>query len=215
MTIKVTALTALNSGNEVMLSIEISNGKDSEQKKLILLAEQFTSLRIGKGEIDTEQFDEIARAANIASAYKKGLYLLGYGACSEKKMRYKLKMKGFDEDSAAAAATMLIEHDCINENSDALREAERCLAKLWGRKRIVAHLYSKGYSDSTVREALSSLSEIDFAENCRKLIERDYARRLNEARGDKAAMAKLCSALVRMGYSFSEIKEASDGIAAD
>ena len=59
------------------------------------------------------------------------------------------------------------------------------------------------------------LEDIDFAENCRLLIERSYKRQFLEAPDDKNALMKLFASLERMGYSFSEIKEASEEIASD
>lgn len=215
MTITLTSLRALGSGDEISVSIEIADGTNKEIKKLIILSSQYTSLNIGRGEISREQFDEIERAEKIASAYKKGLYLLGYGACSRKKLKFKLKTKGFDDEVANEAVEMLMAVGYLNENSDALREAELGLSKLWGKKRIIAQLYAKGFSDDAVRSAADFLEDIDFIENCALLIKRNYMRQLNSALGDKNAMMKLVATLSRMGYSFSEIKEASDMVASD
>jgi len=213
--IAVTALVAFNDGNEICISVEISNGENSEEKKLCVLAEQYSLLRIKKGEISSFQFDEIEHASDICSAYKKGLYLLGYGACSEKNLIYKLKTRGFENDISSEAVAMLSENGYINEADDAQREAERCVAKLWGKKRIISHLYSKGFGDTAVKKAYSFLSEIDFTENCRKLILRDHKKQLATAQADDKEKQKLFASLSRMGYSFSEIKEASAGITAD
>ena len=210
MTITLTELKAINGGDEVCVTAEITQGENKEIKKLFLLAGQYTSLRIRKGEISEERFDEIARAADVASAYKKGLFLLGYGACSEKKLKFKLRTKGFSEDVSTEAVEMLVRTGCIDEKSDAEREVERCLMKLWGRKRIIAHLYTKGFAADAVNEACTLLDEVDFVENCRKLIMKDHREQLMAAREDITLMTKLCAALQRMGYSFSEIREASE-----
>lgn len=210
MTIKVTELRAVNNGDEICVTAEISNGENKEIKRLFLLAGQYSSLHIKKEEISTERFDEIARAAEIASAFKKGLFLLGYGACSEKKLKFKLKTKGFSDDIAAEAVRMIAAKGFINEVSDASHEVEKCLSKLWGRKRIVAHLYTKGFSKEAVDQACLLLDTVDFTENCKALINRDHAAQLMAARDDIAVMSKLCASLQRMGYSFSEIKEASE-----
>ena len=214
MTISLTELKAINGGDEVCVTIELKEGENKEIKKLFLLAGQYASLRIRKGEISEERFDEIAHAADIASAYKKGLFLLGYGACSEKKLKFKLKTKGFSEGISNEAVEMLVRAGYIDEKSDAERELEKCLSKLWGKKRIIAHLYTKGFAASAIDEASKVLDTVDFVENCRKLILKDHKDQLEAAREDIALMTKLCAALQRMGYSFSEIKEASE-IASD
>ena len=215
MKITVTALVAVNSGNEICICIEISNGENTEKQNLTVLAEQYSLLRIKKGEISRSRFDEIERASNICSAYKKGLFLLGYGACSERKLHYKLKTKGFANDICSEAVAMLSAGGYINEANDAEREAERCIAKLWGKKRIVSHLYSKGFRDDAIRSAIDELCNVDFVENCKKLIMRDHQKQFMAALNDEKEKQKLFASLIRMGYSFSEIKEASAGITAD
>lgn len=215
MTIKVTAQRPLGSGDEISVSIELENGSHRETRKFTMLTSLYISLGIERGEIDNVRFDEIERAEKISSAYKKGLFLLGYGALSRKKLKYKLKTKGFDDEISAEAVDMLYEHGYLDEKSDALREAELCVSKLWGKKRIIAHIYSKGFSDEAVKEVSVYLEDIDFAENCRLLIERSYKRQFLEALDDKNALMKLFASLERMGYSFSEIKEASEEIASD
>ena len=107
---------------------------------------------------------------------------------------------------------MLCQNGYVNEDGSCTREAEKCIAKLWGKKRIVSHLYSKGFSETSVREALLELGETDYTENCKKLILRDHKHALAAARTDKAAASKLIASLARMGYSFSEIKSALSDI---
>ncbi len=214
MRITVNSLKAIDSGNLISITAELCDGKHVDRRELIILASQYSGMRITKGEIDAERFDEIAHASKVCSAYRKGLFLLGYGACSEKSLNYKLKTRGFDSDVSAEAVKMLSQGGYINEACDAERETEKCLAKLWGRKRIISHLYSKGFTTETIRNAIESLEDVDFAENCEKLISRDYKTQLVLAISDKAAYSKLCASLSRMGYSFSEIKEACSKLAA-
>ena len=206
--ITVTALVALNAGEETCVFIELSDGIHSDTQKHTVLTNQYAELRIKKGEIDREKYEEIVGAASIAAAYKKGLAFLGYGSYSKKTLYYKLKSRGFDDETANEAIQMLCQNGYVNEDGSCTREAERCIAKLWGKKRIVSHLYSKGFSETSVREALLELDETDYIENCKKLILRDHKHALAATRTDKAAASKLIASLTRMGYSFSEIKSA-------
>ena len=208
MIITVTALVALNCGEETCVCIDLSDGVHTDSQKHTLFTKQYADLRIKKGEINVDKYEEIVREAKIAAAYKKGLVFLGYGSHSKKTLYYKLKSRGFDDDATNEAILMLCQSGYINEDSSCLREAEKCIAKLWGKKRIVSHLYSKGFSEISINEALGELGDIDYAENCKKLILRDHKHSLTAAREDKATASKLIASLTRMGYSFSEIKNA-------
>ena len=212
MTITITALTAQNSGEEITVSLELSDGINVEKQRQTIFTDKYIELSLKKGEIDTEKYEEIVRCAYVCTAYKKALSLLSYGSCSKKNLYIKLKSRGFDESISTEVIEMLQNISFIDEDDTCTREIEKCLKKLWGKKRITSHLYSKGFQNETVNNALPMLDEVDFAINCKSLILKDYKRRLDEARSDKAAMTKLVSALVRMGYSVSEIKSALSAI---
>lgn len=204
MTIEVTSISAINAGAEVVIEIKISEGENFEKRKVILLARQYAELRVHKGEIDRDYLDTLISEGEVCAAVKRGMNILGYGACSEKNMAFKLRAKGFDKESALRASKYLSELGYINECDDAEREAERCIKKLWGIKRIVAFLYEKGYTDTAVRLVVSKLEEYDFTGSCVALIERKF-RALPE---DREEQKKLFAALVRCGHTPSDIKKA-------
>ena len=204
MIIKVTALVAQNGGEETSVSIELTDGIHSELQRYILLTSQYANLRIKKGELDKE----IVSAANTCAAYKKGMSLLSYTTSSEKNLYYKLKSRGFDDASCQEAIKMLSEARYLNDNDSCLREAEKCIFKLWGKKRIASHLCAKGYTTADVSAAFEELSDVDYLENCKQLILKNYKRQLNAISNDPNAKQRLVASLVRMGYTFSEIKAA-------
>ena len=206
MNITLTSVKALDSGNEVCLSLEISDGTHVEKRDLIILTDQYYSLGIGKGGISEEAFEELERSAAVCSAYKKGLFMLGYGSCSASRLKYKLRGKGFDAESAEQAAMLLGRNGYIDEERDAVREAEKCSEKLWGRQRIISRLYSLGYSHRAISAANEMLDGIDFTQKCVCLIENNYPE-LTQA-DTREAVEKAFSALMRMGYTSSEIREA-------
>ncbi len=208
MIISITALTAQNNGEEITVSLELSNGTNTEKQRHTILTDKYIELGLKKGEIDTEKYQRIVRCASVCTAYKKALSLLSYGSCSKKNLYFKLKSRGFDEDISREVIEMLQNASFVREDETCEREAERCVKKLWGKKRIISHLYSKGFDNEAVKQALLFLEQIDFEENCKVLLLKDYKRRLAEAKEDTAAMSKLVAALVRMGYTVSEIKSA-------
>ena len=212
MIISITALTAQNNGEEITVSLELTDGIHTDKQKYTILTDKYIELGLKKGEINTDKYEEIVRCAAVCTAYKKALSLLCYSSCSKKNLYLKLKSRGFDEDVLKDVIEMLENTNLVREDESCLRETEKCVKKLWGKKRIISHLYSKGFDNGAVKEALLFLDEIDFEENCRVLLLKDYKRRLAEAKNDKAAMEKLIAALVRMGYTVSEIKIALRGI---
>ena len=202
--IELVAFKALSGGAEIAVTAVIGNLVESEEKRLVLLARQFSELGLKKGEISRERFEELELAAEISLAVKRGMNILGYGSSSEKNLSLKLRGKGFSKEVSEAAAEYLLESGFIDEGSDAAREAERCLRKQWGRKRIYATLRQKGYSDEAISSAMAMLDEVDFATVCLEVIMKRYADKL----GSPEELQKTFGALSRLGFSTTEIKTA-------
>lgn len=208
MTVRITSLCAINSGEEIKVTFE-TVGDGTEQicrESFIISSRQYLVLGLSKGECTTEVYDTVAHLSEVWGAVRRGTALLAYGACSEKALRVKLVSKGFDREVAAEAVEELTSLGLMCPLDDALREAQRQCAKLWGKKRIAAELYAKGYSSDTVAYALDALekSGIDYAENCRALIKKRYGKPPEDISDKK----KMYDALVRYGYTSSQIREA-------
>ena len=94
----------------------------------------------------------------------------------------------------------------MNAERDALYEAKKCMAKLWGKRRITSELFSKGYSSESVAAAMRELdrSGVDYTENCRRLMQ----KRKTAVSDDARERQKIFAAMSRYGYSASEIREA-------
>ena len=202
--IKIIRLARAEDPTLVTVSVTISADGKSE-KRYLLLPEAFViDERLTKGEISPEEFDKLEKESKKCRAYLRGANILGYGANSEKKLTEKLQKRGFDRESAAAAAKKLQKDGFIDEENDATNKAFVCARKLWGKKRIVAKLYESGYRDDAIKAAVERLSEVDFVENCKKLI----AKKVKAFPTDRKELDKLIAFLIRYGYSLSEIKSA-------
>ena len=92
----------------------------------------------------------------------------------------------------------------INESEDARREVEKCLRKLWGARRIQAHLWSRGFEAEAMAELPAILADVDFVSNCVKMIQKHYG----SAPTDPAELRRMTASLARYGYSMGEIREA-------
>lgn len=206
MEIRITAVSGRSGGEEVEISFELTNGTHSEKCSFIISSSQYLVICPQRGASDEQMFDEIKYASDVWSATKRGIFMLGYGACSEKALIAKLVSKGFDKEIAADAVNDIVAKGLMRPADDAAREAEKMAKKLWGKRRIISALYEKGYSADAVRAALYSLEEsgIDYEKNCKRLVREKYSG----AELDISGQAKLYAALSRYGYSSSEIKSA-------
>lgn len=207
--ISVTSISSRGAGEETDVTFLIENGEgNSERTTFTLSSRQYLAFGICKGEADTQVFDDVSYASQVWAATKKGVVLLGYGAVSPRGMKTKLISKGFDKTVAEDAARELVSMGLIKPFDDASEIARRCASKLWGKKRIASELYAKGFSSEAVNAAMNSLEdeEIDFAQNCLRLIEKRYG----EIPADPSGRKKMFAALCRYGYSSGEIKQAID-----
>ena len=206
MDIRITAISGRNGGEEVEIAFELSDGTHSEKRAFIISSAQYLVICPERGTSDEQTFDQIKYESDVWSATKRGIFILGYGACSEKALAAKLVSKGFDRDIAAEAVRAIVAKELLRPADDAAREAEKMVKKLWGKRRIISALYEKGYSAESVREAIRALEKngIDYEKNCKRLVREKYS----DAELDVSAQAKLYAALSRYGYSSSEIKSA-------
>ena len=148
MRITVSCISARSGGEEMEISFRLldDTGERECKESFIISAEQYLTIGVSKGDADEDTYDEIGHAATVWNAVKRGMSVLSYGACSQKALRVKLCAKGIDKEIAAEAAERLVAMGLIRENEDAARAAEKMAARLWGKRRISAGLYEKGYS---------------------------------------------------------------------
>lgn len=209
--ILITRLRAQNSESEVAVQIVLENGEHREQKSLLLTMEQYCELMPVKGEISEEQYEELERASELCMALRCGEHLLSYGSNSVSALSAKIVRRGFSAKVAAEAAERLCEMGLIDEVSDVRREVEKCVRKLWGAKRIRAHLWSRGFASESLAELPVLLEQIDFVENCTRLIQKHYGSIPTDADERRRLTDRLC----RYGYSITEIREAFRSIQAE
>ena len=203
----VSVLSALARGeDEILVTLEIREGENFQREKYLLSALLFADLGIKLGECDRERFDAICHASQVYGAEKRALNLLAYGSCSEKALYMKLVSRGFSKDIASEAVANVSAQGYMNADGDALREAQRCVSKRWGQRRIAVHLRSKGYPDESVKRAIYALEDegVDFSALCLERLRATYS----ELPSDRAALQKTVAALSRYGFSSSDIRDA-------
>ncbi len=126
--------------------------------------------------IDEETAAALAEAEGRMKATEKAVSLLSYGDNSCRALCRKLRAKGYDRETAEAAVARMLQKGYIREEEQARRLAVACATrKLWGKRRIVAHLAEKGYDISLAHRVIDEAveeGEIDFAETAAELLSR-------------------------------------------
>ncbi|MBQ7295696.1 MAG: regulatory protein RecX [Clostridia bacterium] len=163
----------------------------------------FLSLGIYNGkEIGIEELSELKENVNIRRAYNYAVSLLARRDHSERELKDKLSLKGYKE-GAEEAVEKLKKGGYVDDSRFArLYVRELQTLKKYGKRRIEQELFRKGVDRDIIREVLDE-TEFDEDELVR-LIERKYARYL----GDEKGVKKTINALLRLGYSYSEIRDA-------
>ncbi|MBR2432900.1 MAG: RecX family transcriptional regulator [Clostridia bacterium] len=205
MTIELVSVFVLNEGREVQLEVELRQGENSDRRSFKMPRSIFESLGISEGEITREDMTEIMDADERYKALKRAFDIIAYGRNSRKVLEDKLRHRGFSPQIARDIAEYMKNHGYIDEDEDATREVDVCVRKLWGSRRILMHLHQKGYDSETINAAKKYMDTIDFVDVCVKLVREKY----KTLPKDDAERQKVIAAIIRHGFSMSEIKAAA------
>ena len=169
---------------------------------------------ISGDEIDEEELTAFEEAAGSRRAFNSALNSLDYRDHSEKEIRAKL-MRKHGVEYVDEAVEKLIELDLINDRRYAENYARELFEhKKFGKIRIKSELIAKGIASDIASETVNSLFEDEEPDNIQRIvdiIEKKYYNRMNDEVGRK----KVFSALQRMGYTFSDIREAMSEFSDD
>ena len=163
----VSLTVALDGGGEVNLSVPAS------------LYERLGAPGVGAFLSDTT-LPELLHESEYRLACRHAIRILEYGDNNARTLRDKLIRKGVSREIAAEAVEKMVALGYIREGEQARRLAVGYARRnLWGERKIVSALVSKGYSredaEAAVRDAVDA-GEIDFAEVRGTLIKRCRSR---------------------------------------
>lgn len=174
----------------------------------------FSSGYISGDEINKEELTAFEDAAGSRRAFNSALNSLDYRDHSEKEIRAKLLRK-HDADYVDEAVEKLIELDLVNDERYAENYAHELFEhKKFGKMRIKSELRAKGISADIANAAVEELFDEEEPDNIQRIVDiigKRYYNRMNDEVGRK----KVFSALQRMGYSFSDIREAMSEFSDD
>lgn len=187
---------------------------DGEYKLTVDEIFWFSCGYISGDEIDEEELTAFEEAAGSRRAFNSALNSLDYRDHSEKEIRAKL-MRKHGAEYVDEAVEKLIELDLINDRRYAENYARELFDhKKFGKIRIKSELIAKGIASDIASETVNSLFEDEEPDNIQRIvdiIEKKYYNRMNDEVGRK----KVFSALQRMGYTFSDIREAMSEFSDD
>ena len=141
-------------------------------------------------------------SSNPSQLMEKALSLLSYRAHSRKELSDKLRRKGgCSEEELNAVLNRLEELGFLNDETYAAAVVRHAAAKGYGKNRVAAELARRGISKDLWDEALSEMPESD------DMLDRLVHARLRDPQ-DRDEVRKVSAALVRKGYSWSEVRQA-------
>lgn len=179
-----------------------------------LLTELYGEMRLRVGAcLSCEAVEMLVGYGQVSRAVEWGENSLAYGDRSARRMTQKLLAKGFSRDVAESAVAYLKRCGYLKENAAAVRRAEQDVKKWWGPARIRNDLYAAGFEREAIDEAMETLmdGDVDFVSNCCTVIRKKYGG----VPSDLKTRQSMKAALVRLGYSASEIREAMEACLHD
>lgn len=155
-------------------------------------------------EINDEELTELLDAVSFRRAYNKGLDLLSRRPYGVKELIKKLCEKGHEKASAEKACERLLELHLLNDEEYARILANDLIErKKFSIKRVKQELSFRGISREIVENTVDSLDN-DAENRIILVIKKKYINKLDDEKGRKRAI----DGLMRLGYSYSEIKSA-------
>lgn len=159
-------------------------------------------------EINEEELTELLNTVSFRRAYNKGLDFLSRRPYGTKELIKKLCEKGHEKEASQKACERLIELGLLNDE-----EYARILAndlserKSYSIKRIKQELNFRGIDREIIENTVESLDN-DPQKSIIMLVKKKYINKLNDEKGKKRTV----DALLRLGYSYSDIKSALNTI---
>ncbi len=156
-----------------------------------------------KTEIDEEELAQLKSRVNSRRAFNKAIELISRREHSRKEIITKLTQRSYG-DVADETADELERLGYLDDERFARMYAnELKQRKTMGKRRISQELYIKGISRDIIQDVLDEIEE-NPCEEIIEVINQKYYRYLDDEKGRNRAI----NGLVRLGYSYSDIKNA-------
>lgn len=187
-------------------------GAEADPVGLLALDAQLCELKgLRSGMVlDDEELVELIRESSIKRAKSRAMWYISRQDMPKEKLRRKLA-EHFPDYAAKAATDRAVELGLIDDFEYAKRRLQLELSvKKISLKAAAAKLLADGVDRETVEAAVEE-AEYDPTDSILTLIERKYTKKLCEENGRE----KVFAALMRRGYSYSQIKAAFNSLEDD
>ena len=154
-------------------------------------------------QISEEELKKLIYESEYVRAKSRALWYLDRADRTEKGMYEKLVGAGFDRKASAAVVGRFVEVGLIDDRRFAENFAEKCRDANISKREGIKKMLLKGVPYDIAKEVFSE-TEIDEEEQVRAVIEKKYARKLEQENG----VQRVYAALVRKGFSFSAVRNA-------
>lgn len=174
----------------------------------------FSSGYVSGDEIDDGDLAAFKEAAGSRLAFNSAMFSLDMRDHSEKEIRQKLIRK-YDAQSVDSAVEKLIGLGLINDRRYAeLLTRELFERKKYGKNRVKSELYRRGIAAEIINEVIEAYEEDNDSDNVEKIVDIIRKKYYNKLIDEKSRQ-KVVAALVRLGYSFSDIRQAMREFSCD
>ena len=160
-------------------------------------------------ELDEETLKRLKEAGGVSNVKASAADLIGKRAMSRRDLERKLQEKGASEAESRYAAEWLEAIGAINDAEYAALLARHCADLGYGPQRVREKLYEKGVPRELWEDAVDTLPDPAEA------IDRFLERKLRGRTPDEKEKKRLSDALLRRGFSWSDVRAGLNRLGAE
>lgn len=165
-------------------------------------------------EIDSEELTAFEEAAGSRIAFNSALYSLDLRDHSVREMRMKLLRK-YEPEYVDSAIDRLVELGLLNDERYAENLARSLFEhKKYGKNRIKSELFRRGIDSETVNCVIDEIFESEETDNVERIVDIIRKKYYNKMI-DENSRRRVFSALMRLGYGYSDIRQAMSEFSDD
>lgn len=159
-----------------------------------------------KDKIDVESLKKLAEEDNYLKCKNSALRVIERTYKSEKELKDKLSLKGYDDHIIKRTINFLREYNLLNDNNYT-KMYVKDRARSQGKKKIKYTLIQKGIDENIIEEELEKLDKDEIRDTVQEMALKKY-RVLSKRENDSYKLSqKLYRFLMGKGYDYDLIKD--------